>query len=195
MKKFLALTGILSLLFVSLQAFADDYEVEVIDGQEKYVQMETQKHGFFTGLGPMIGFESNVLKSTAGGMTSQLGYMFNNHFTLLLQMDMFYTRDAGVNYLLFPLVPVAKWNFFDDFFIYAGGGYTYLWASSGPKFGRTASTGSKGYHGWSILGGAGYDLWWSDTFVISPQVGMDYTRIADSNVIIPMARVNFNWVF
>jgi len=176
-------------------ALAKEYEDVDFEGRAVYIEETEQHHGFFTGLGPMFGYETKALKAPAGGMTSQIGYQFNNRFSALLQVDIWYSRDDSVDYVMFPVMPTLKVTLDNEFFFFVGGGYTYLWTSSGRKIGSSVATPSRSYNGWSVFGGAGYDYWLSKKLVVSPQVGLDYTRIATSNIILPMARVNFNWMF
>ncbi len=185
------------ILLASSPSLAADKQYSDVDfeGRAVYIEETEVHHGFFAGLGPMFGYETHALKAPAGGMTSQVGYQFNNRFSLLLQADIWYSRDNSVDYIMFPIMPTLKVILDNEFFFFVGAGYTYLWSSSGQKMGSRVATPSRSYNGWSVFAGAGYDYWLSEKLVISPQVGLDYTRIASSNVILPMARLNFNWVF
>lgn len=177
-----------------LRAVAAEKDV-VIAGREVLVDDEDVAIGLFAGVGPALGFEIDVLKAVGGGMSSQIGYRFSNRFSALLQADIYYTRDRNVDYLAFPIAPTANIYFDNNFFAYIGAGYTWIWASAGAKFGSNVRTASKSYNGWLILAGAGYDIWISNKWAISPQVGFDYIRIASSDLLIPLARVNFNIFF
>lgn len=191
--------SIIALLFLSIgfafNVYADDEEVVEIQGHPKYLSDTDEMTGFFASVGPALGFETNVLKVVGGGMTSQLGYRLNKRLSLLFQADLYYTRDQKVDYVMFPTAPTLKIHFDNNFFTYVGGGYTYMWASGGNKFKQAAATNARSYNGWNILSGAGYDIRWTETIYISPQVGLIYSRIAARNWVIPLARINLNWFF
>lgn len=193
-KTLLFLTCI-SFFTAPLQAGAEEMEDELVGGTQELVKVEAEKKGIFSGVGPMLGFDMTSLNSVGGGLASQFGYRFNDTYTILLQADFYYTRDRGVNYYFFPVLPIFKLTFDTNFFAFLGGGYTYLYATRGRKFDSDNLTSSKGYNGFSVSGGGGYDIWIKKKFSISPQIGVDYTRIASNNLFMPTVRLNCNWLF
>lgn len=194
-KKFIIFAAAFIALLGSVSISHAEEETVLVQGHEKYVDMEDQAKGLILGVGPKLGFESNALKSVIGGAVAHLGYSFNKRYSLMLETDLLYTRNTKVNYLIIPVFPVLKVNFDSSFFVDIGGGYTYLWASRGLKFNSSVSTPSRSYNGWGVTAGAGYDLLITDTIYVSPLVGLDYIRIGSSNLFIPMAMATCNWVF
>ena len=170
---------------------------EVIDvkGKKEYRQLEQGKEGFFLGGGPLLGFEMNVMMTVGGGAVLELGYRFNNMYSLMLQGNLYYTRYRSVNYFIVPVMPVFKMNFDTGFNLIIGGGYDYMWTGRGQKINEPVSTPSKSYNGWNVIVGGGYEIWLNEDISITPEVILNYTRIASSNLILPNARLVFNWLF
>jgi hypothetical protein len=147
------------------------------------------RSGFFTGLGPQVGFEMNDIRALTYGAATQTGFRFNERYTVLVELDMIFTSKDGSNFLLIPFTPTFKWNFHKGFFASAGVGYVFFRASTSIRLGGLSFSGSANRHGFGGLAAGGYDFLFGDRFSLSPQVGMDYTRVAGGNILLPNMRV------
>lgn len=192
----LAVFFILSFICICNEAMAQGYDQIEGGYYEDYSYSDTVGGFFFGGVGPAIGFESNVLLSVFGGAALHIGYQISEKFSVLLNTDIIYTRDSGVDYIMIPVFPTFEYNIDEHFFTFFGGGYTYMYGSGGIKPGTGgAATGSKNYNGFNINAGFGYDFFLSESLILSPHIGINYSRIASSNLVLPLARINFSWIF
>lgn len=183
------------LTWTPCSVYAEEFEEDIVGGKEELTVVKKQKSGVFIAAGPMIGFDMDNITSPGGGPDVQIGYQINDMFSVLLQSGFYYTRSRDVNYFLIPVLPTLKVLFDTNFFLYGGGGYSYLYTSRGRTFNHTAISKAAGHNGWTVYGGGGYQIWWREKIAVSPEVGLDYTRIASSNMIIPIARINALFLF
>lgn len=156
---------------------------------------ETDAKGFVAGLGPVIGYDLNVLKYPGGGVALQGGYRFNDVFSALAQVDVYYTRDSNLNYFSFPVMATVKAKFYKGAFVYGGGGYDAVVPEQGFHFRGSVSRRATLYNGFCGHAGFGYDHKLLDQLFISPQAGFTYARVGGINRMLPQFRVYFNWEF
>jgi len=150
---------------------------------------------YFGAIGATFGQDVNVLKSFGGGGSWEFGYQFNKTYALLLQSDVYFTIDEGINYFTIPFIVSGKANFYKGAFAKAGVGYSMIVAEEGPHFRRIKGSKAQIYNGVIADVAAGYEFWLSKKIFLSPEIGMAYTRVSGINRIMPQMRIQLGWLF
>lgn len=180
MKKIVCAVLVTLFLFTLLaSAFAHEQDHE---------QEGESKTGFFLGGGPVAGYETNQIKRFGGGAATRIGYRFLEDLSVYLESDVFFTTKWGATFTIATTVATFSYSVYENLYGYFGAGYELMHASPGASMGGVSYNFSKNWSGWTATAGIGYDFW-IKRVTISPEVGLNYARIAAANFYTPTARV------
>lgn len=153
--------------------------------------------GFILGIGgPSLGYEFlNTL--FLYGVNGDLGYRFSQKWALLLFTELFLTRESGETVVVANLIPQAKFNFHQHWYVQAGSGI--LTVTDGI-FGDNVGIGV------TVEATGGYDFYFgkNSNWLVSPKLGVNYSYLADDNIgnlnfkknyIAPVAHVTVSYQF
>jgi len=145
---------------------------------------------WFLGLGGHAGMEVFEITSFGGGVSLPFGYHINKNISVYGMTDVFITNDSGINYVFASFMPMATYRFYKWFSVYGGAGYALMHPSRAGRIWDFRPSTTSYYHGLRGEFGFGYNPQVSKRVVVAPQIGVQYTRIANDDLLIPLVRIN-----
>ncbi|MBU0505906.1 hypothetical protein KJ708_07940, partial [bacterium] len=104
--------------------------------------------------------------------------------------DAFFSRKQQVNYAFLSLMPSAAYRFYKGLSFYGSAGYVLMHPSQLNRLWNGRANVKSIYHGLKAETGIGLSHKLSSNITLAPQIGAQYTYIANDHLFTPVIRIN-----